>query len=192
MLPNATEPEARVALLHALRGLREVYCRAGRVAIEIVPTAIDTDSFWRTPEPGMVRRWRPLPALVPEVRRQVGTSGKPWTLANAAAVSAAFVFRDEFPDGFAGPNRYARAAEAAEARGFRISEVRILADSRTQRYAHKMPKGVIMQPYTGLVDLGSFSSARRLLALGQSRHLGGGLLWPEDLPLPIAEARGLL
>jgi CRISPR-associated protein Csb2 len=34
--------------------------------------------------------------------------------------------------------------------------------------------------------LGSLAGERPIVAIGQSRHLGGGLLVPYDLPLPAS------
>jgi CRISPR-associated protein Csb2 len=47
---------------------------------------------------------------------------------------------------------------------------------------HKAPKSLgVIQPYTASLHLGRLDS-RALLAIGQSRHLGGGLLVPVDSP----------
>ena len=54
-------------------------------------------------------------------------------------------------------------------------------------YAHKMPKGVTAQPYTALVSVGDLLGDTGLAAVGQSRHLGGGLLVPADLPIELAQ-----
>ncbi len=54
-------------------------------------------------------------------------------------------------------------------------------------YAHKMPQGVTTQPYTALVSAGDLLADTELAAVGQSRHLGGGLLVPADLPIELAQ-----
>ena len=38
------------------------------------------------------------------------------------------------------------------------------------------------QCWTGLVDLGTLAPPTAVVAVGQSRHLGGGLLEPVDVP----------
>lgn len=191
MLPTGASSADLDALDAALRGLSRVYGRQGQVRLVGAPRLVDAAKFWIPPGPGCVRFWRPLPALVPEVRRQRNQSNRRWTLADAAALSAAYVFRDRLALEHSGPDRHGGAVRAATAAGFAIHEVHAIRDSQLDRYAHKTPAGVTVQPYTGLVELGKLAPVGALLALGQSRHLGGGLLFPEDLPLPVARARGL-
>ena len=191
MIPAGATSADLDALEVALRGLSRVYGRQGQVRLVGVPRLVGAAQFWSPPVLGSVRFWRPLPALIPEVRRQRDRDHRQWTLADAAALSAAYVFRDRLALEHSGPDRHAGAVRAATAAGFAIHEVHAIRDSRLDRYAHKTPAGVTVQPYTGLVELGTLAPAGALLALGQSRHLGGGLLFPEDLPLPVARARGL-
>jgi len=42
--------------------------------------------------------------------------------------------------------------------------------------------GSVVQPYRAEVMLGDLAGDRTMVAVGQSRHLGGGLLVPCDLP----------
>ena len=51
-----------------------------------------------------------------------------------------------------------------------------------------MPQGVTAQPYTALVSVGDLLGDTGLAAVGQSRHLGGGLLVPADLPAELAQS----
>lgn len=191
MLPAGAISADLDALDAALRGLNRVYGRQGHVRLVGASRLVDSAQFWSPPVPGSVRFWRPLPALVPEVRRQRHRDHRRWTLADAAALSAAYVFREQLALEHNGPDRHVGAVRAVLAAGFAIHELHAIRDSQLDRYAHKTPAGVTVQPYTGLVELGTLAPAGALLALGQSRHLGGGLLFPEDLPLPVARARGL-
>ena len=54
-------------------------------------------------------------------------------------------------------------------------------------YAHKMPQSVTAQPYSALISVGDLLGDTGLAAVGQSRHLGGGLLIPADLPIELAQ-----
>jgi CRISPR-associated protein len=38
------------------------------------------------------------------------------------------------------------------------------------------------QPWRGVLSLGNLTNDRTIIALGQSRHLGAGLLVPYDVP----------
>ena len=40
----------------------------------------------------------------------------------------------------------------------------------------------VVRPYTACLSLGSLAGPRTIAAIGQSRHLGGGLLIPFDVP----------
>jgi CRISPR-associated protein Csb2 len=40
----------------------------------------------------------------------------------------------------------------------------------------------VIQPYRAVLNLGDLTGPRTIAAIGQSRHLGGGLLVPRDLP----------
>lgn len=55
-------------------------------------------------------------------------------------------------------------------------------------YAHKMPHGMTAQPYTALISAGDLLADTGVAAVGQSRHLGGGLLVPADLPAELAQS----
>ncbi|MDP2350307.1 MAG: type I-U CRISPR-associated protein Cas5/Cas6, partial [Chloroflexota bacterium] len=49
-------------------------------------------------------------------------------------------------------------------------------------YVHHVTPEMAVQPYRAALRLGSLAGDRTILAIGQSRHLGGGLLTPLDLP----------
>ena len=44
------------------------------------------------------------------------------------------------------------------------------------------------QPYTALISAGDLLADTGVAAVGQSRHLGGGLLVPADLPAELAQS----
>lgn len=148
---------------------------------------VQADEFWYAPAIGTTRFWAPAPALVAETRRQPDLASRRWTLAEAALLSLGFVFRDSIPPAAAGRQRYWSVVDHVIGEGARVVECHPLADSRAERYAHKLPSSLVVQPFTALLYLGSLAGPRDLVAIGQSRHLGGGLLQPVDLPGEIAE-----
>lgn len=172
---------ADLAELHrALTGLRELRCRAGRRRIRFAGVGVRAEEFWPEPPAGHRRRWVPDPAVVPETRPQ-RDGDRPWTLADAGLLSLAFVWRGEFDVPGRGAARYRGLADAAKARGAAIRRPSTLAVDGS-RFAHRLPEGVTAQPYTAVIDLGALAGPRTLVAIGQSRHLGGGLLVPLDIP----------
>lgn len=135
------------------------------------------DRFWPDPAGDRTRRWRTVPAAVPEIRGQ----GRGWSLADTVAVSVGMVFRDRL----AGPGRgtawYRALAAAAVEAGQRTHAVSMVRDGDLSRFVHRTPENLIIRPYRAELELGGLTDDRSIVAIGQSRHLGGGLLVPVDL-----------
>ena len=47
---------------------------------------------------------------------------------------------------------------------------------------HRVNEHAIVRPYRATLTVGDLGGDRTVQAIGQSRHLGGGLLVPIDLP----------
>lgn len=139
------------------------------------------DAFWPAPQPGTIRMWEPLNVFIPESRPHNKQQGVLWRLADAGLLSVAFVWRDNFPTKETGPARYVELRDAAY-----NADVRIFHDHpvsrNTRSFVHRTNRSLTIQPWRGLVHLGSLQQDRAIIALGQSRHLGGGLLIPVDIP----------
>lgn len=181
MLPAGLAPEDRRVLTRALRGRLHVYCRHGD-ALLTEEGELPLLDFWPSPAAGWTRYWRASPAFVPETRRQAAREGAPWTLEQAALLSVGFVLRDQVGNGL-GRRDYWEYTERVAEHGARVLAASLIADSDLRKYAHTVHAASgIVQPYQALLDLGPLASDRTLLAMGQSRHLGGGLLIPVDVP----------
>lgn len=191
MLPAEASAEERASLHRAVTGVRRIYRKEG-TAVLGEPDVVEADDFWALPAAGTTRLWRPHPSVVPEVRRLPAKEGRTWTLADAGALSVGFVFRGAFGDVYpTGKDRYWSIAATIREYGVRWHETRLLRDEPVSRHAHKAPKDLVVQPVTGLADMARLVSPGTLFALGQSRHLGGGLMIPEDIPEHLARQRGL-
>ena len=167
--------------------MRKVY-RPGATAIDLGPRFdLDPSQFWPAPQEGVVRYWRPVPGMVTETRRQGG--GSRWSLEDAALLSIGHVFRERLVPIAKGSERYRGIVEQVRSWGVRVHDIHPIHDSRVERFAHKLPQGVIAQPYTAKFDLAAVLPPTALVAVGQSRHLGAGLLVPVDES--IASARAL-
>lgn len=184
MIPAGSSHDDIAWLAYALHRIDQVYVgrrRSGSVQqMELgrPSTVQELETFWPAPAAGKRRLWRPHPAFVPEVRRQPGD----WTLSDAAMLSIAFVVRDQIGSA-SGRDRYRQLVDRVRDRGVSVSQARRIADSRVERYAHRMPKGVPAVPMVADVDMADLVPSRALFAIGQSRHLGGGLMWPVDVAL---------
>ena len=127
----------------------------------------------------MHRLWRTWSGAVPD------TSAVPrgWTLADAIALSAGLVWRDELGLSRTGRSRpawFAALREAASEHGVQAVNVRMIASSSAERFVHRTNPGTLVRPYHAIIDLGGLAGEEALTAIGQSRHLGGGLLIPVD------------
>ncbi|MFC6013095.1 type I-U CRISPR-associated protein Csb2 [Nocardia lasii] len=153
------------------------------------PVAISGDSMWDTPLPGTVRLWRTDTVVVPETapqRRGRGPNGaRPaWTLKDAALVSIGLVWRDSFspPNG----NRwFEELSDSVRIHQVHVFDTQRVHASDVSRWVHKTPSQVVVQPYRATVALGDLAGSGTLVAIGQSRHLGGGLLVPRDVPVEM-------
>lgn len=135
--------------------------------------------FWRVPEPGSLRLWRTVPAAVPDTRG----SAEGWTFAHAALLSLGFVWKAQLPSV---PGRrddyYRNLAQAVTDAGAAVVDARPVRTTAVDRYAHRVHQHAVVRPYTAQLWLGDLAPPTAVAAIGQSRHLGGGLLMPYDVP----------
>lgn len=144
------------------------------------------DQFWTAPPAGARRLWRTSPAAVCDTRGQ----GSNWTLADAVALSIGMVFRDQMGVPLRkGASWYQELAEAARKHGARIHHAAPIRDGDLSRFVHKVSDRFPIRPYQAQIDLGRLTPPQGLVAIGQSRHMGAGLLVPLDVPTPALEDR---
>ncbi len=156
----------------------------GRRTVTRVST-LDATSFWPSPAEGTVRFWRPALAAVPEINRP--RRDALWSLDDTALLSLGHVVRDRLSVASGTPEEMRRRrVEAIKASGARSSGSRLIADAHLERYVHRAPQTLVVQPYTTTVHTGGLIPDRAIWALGQSRHLGGGLMFPFDLAPEVA------
>ena len=189
LVPPDADPSDLVALERAFSAVKRVY-QGGHAVTLGDSVDLDLRRFWAEPASGKVRLWSPIPALVAEPRRPRGEGA--WGLSEAALLSIAHVFRERFSTagiGGRGEARYRALVNAVRACGVAAYDMRQVPDSRTERYVHRVHDDLLVTPFSGLLDLRPVLDATALCALGQSRHLGGGLLLPVDLPHAVAAAR---
>lgn len=184
-VPSDADPLAVSELVATLDELRVVRSRGA--ALHLAPPAerpvpADGAAYWKPCAGGATRLWVAAPA-VPETRPP-GKGG--WSLEQTVAVSVAHVFRSSFMDDeLAALPRDARLRALSQRvldRGVEVLSVRRLATSDVGRWVHKVPQGLVVQPYVATLTLGDLiDEGEAWLALGQSRHLGGGMLSPLDI-----------
>ncbi|MDN6793809.1 MAG: type I-U CRISPR-associated protein Csb2 [Propionibacterium sp.] len=190
LLPADLAPEDQLEITSALNAPNKRVWKRGadgsRQSVELRDAhLIGLHEFWPEVHPGWHRTWRSIGGLIPETRRQPDHPELGhWGFEQAALLSLAHVFRDhlECP-----PTRdywaMIEAVSDVSRGGGSVLATHRIADSRITRYVHKAPKSMgVVQPYSATLDLGALVGDRTLIAIGQSRHLGGGLLVPVDSP----------
>lgn len=166
----------------ALDGMTRLYRKDARLHLRQFVT-VDAARFWVDCPAGMVRLWSAVTPIVPETRPQPGA----WSLADAAKLAVAFVARDTVRSvSGRGDQRYRGLVKAIEERGIGVGSTGRVTDPHVERYAHKLPESLVAQPYRAVLNLGTVWHPQAFVAVGQSRHLGGGLLAPLDVPEAIA------
>jgi len=186
LIPASAAAEDLGALHGALRGL-DGFSNRGQHAEVTETVGVTGEEFWPGPLPGNIRRWVTYPVAVPEtVRQRRGSSAdgsaQRWTLTDAVRVSVGLVWRDLIAGERTSSRWFEQIAAATREHGVEILDAQLLKDSDVASWVHKTPKQMLVQPYWAMLSLGSLATDRTLVAIGQSRHLGGGLLVPVDSP----------
>lgn len=131
-------------------------------------------AFWPVQE-GLTR-FRTDPATIADTR----PLRKVWTTADALALSLGLVLRDraELQGQGRGDARHRDTAVRVRAAGLHVHGTQRVRDGDLSRYVHRIEASHVVQPYRAELSLGGLLDDRSLVAVGQSRHLGGGLLVP--------------
>lgn len=188
---QGAEPEDLSRIQTALAGIHRIALNPQKV-IEITDIAlVDATAIWQTPDNGVQRWWLPHPFIVaesrPPARKVLG--GRMWTADDAVRVAVGNVFRNhpELRTTTRGDRRLVELSALVHQAGVRIGSPHRVYPSEAGRYVHRMNPNTVITAVQGLINLGSLTNGRALVAIGQSRHFGGGLLVPFDLPaLPDA------
>lgn len=188
LIPSNVASDDLLALESALTGLSEIRSRHGVAHIRVTDDHVSCERFWNAPAAGMSRLRLTVPAMVPDVRKQRSD----WSLADTVLAAIGFTWRDQagLGDALSGPgNRYRRLVDkVSHLLGPTILEVhRLPVDGSA--YVHRLPPGVPAEPFRALIDFADQLPVEALAAIGQSRHLGGGLLVPVDLPAGVISFR---
>ncbi len=168
-----------VASLRTIRGPRGRLMRVTGQA-----RVVSGARFWAPPAPGRLRLWCTAPATVPDTR---GVRGAEWTFAHAALLSLGFVFKGQLPSvAGRGDAYYLRLAEAVTEAGAAVVRTEALRTTDVGAYVHRVNDHAVVRPYNAVVWLGDLAGPQTVVAIGQARHMGGGLLVPYDVAEGVA------
>jgi CRISPR-associated protein Csb2 len=183
LIPASADAADLDVLRHAVGSMTSLRGPRGKelkLAVDEI-RVMDGSRFWSPPQPGTVRLWRTTPAAIPDTR---GSRDAEWNFAHAALLSIGFVWKDHLPAKVSGrgPAYYRGLATAISEAGVAIMHARAIRTSDVDKYVHKVNEHAVVRPYTAFLSLGSLTGPGTIQAIGQSRHLGGGLLLPFDVP----------
>lgn len=194
-IPRDANPEEVDILQEAIHSLDLITkTGGGAVAVDGIEM-VDTENLWNPVPDGCTRWWFTHPVLISDSRtpRRSSLKGREWTVEDAFRVAVGNVFREyrslHIPQ--RGDERLVALSEAVHGAGVRIGAARRAFPTRPEKYAHHMNDGSAIIALQGLVHLGEIDANCAFMALGQSRHLGGGLLIPFDLPRAIDDDKGV-
>lgn len=192
MIPTGAAPADLDQIDAAVSRTRRLWFphRESRQLLHEEEQILQATRFWHEKPLGYERFWLTEPVMVPEIRspkaRRKGAA--PWTLSQAAKLSVGFVWRELFGLQGRGETFYRQLVTTVEGHGVHVYQPKIVT-SKNQDYVHKLPEVFTAQPYRAVFDLGDLvPTETTVTALGQTRHLSGGLLVPLDFPLSFAEA----
>jgi CRISPR-associated protein Csb2 len=182
LIPTDADPGDVGVAYRALAALTSVRGPGGRTigidvsAMQVLPG----HAFWRPPAPGQTRLWRTEPPAVPDTR---GSRDESWTFAHAALLSVGFAWKDFLPHGEGrGRQQHRAVVDIVSARGVAVVHVSAVRSLHVNRYVHKVNEHAVVRPYRATLTMGDLAGPTTIQAIGQSRHLGGGLLVPLDVP----------
>lgn len=190
LVPRGATPAEQDAIVRAVQLVaeRRVYV-GGLGAVKITRARfVDGAEFWREPPLDLQRWWVPHPVAVAETRAQ-GGAGQ-WGLEEAALLALGMVWRDELQLGGRGTEFYRRLVAAARPH-VAIRSPRQVVGQDVTRFVHRVSASNVVTAYSALFRFDGTVNARAPLAIGQSRHLGTGLLVPVDLPASLMEDGGI-
>lgn len=191
MIPSGADLEEVESVDQAVGALRKVFDgKLGAVSVTNART-VDLTRFWKAPEEGTTRWWQPRPLYVADNRPPYRNSSnrEPWTLADTIRVSIGYVWRDELSPLEKSGKRQAELSRLVDEQGVVVVGERLLYPERMEKYVYHMNRGSFLTAATAWIWLGDLSSDCSAIAIGQTRHLGGGLLVPVDLPDDVAKLR---
>jgi CRISPR-associated protein Csb2 len=178
LIPSEAPGVELDAVYRAVGELSALRREAGVRRVIGSPKITAGDRMWREPAAGRIRLWRTDPAAVPDTRGWAG-----WTFTHAALLSLGFVWqgRGITVPPCRGAARDNAIIDAVNAAGAAVIEVAPVRSARVGDFVHRVHHDAIVRPYTATLALGNLGGATTVQAIGQSRHLGGGLLVPADI-----------
>lgn len=171
-VPSGADPTETETVVRALQQLRRLAAAERPVRYLDARSGID---LW----PAGSGAWTTVPAMVSDVRPPTND----WTLEQSVRLALGLVLRERFHNSLRGREHLLTMTDAVHEAGCEVRSAVKLTSGRLTGYVHKVAPGTVVQPIRAelVTDL---VPPRAAVAVGQSRHLGGGLLVPSEVARP--------
>jgi CRISPR-associated protein Csb2 len=186
MLPKNAPAGEEAQVVRALSKITFLNAgKSGRLDVTFLGERLDLAHFWSPQRQGARRLFTTEPLFISDCRppkRGRGTDAG-WTVDDDARVAFAHVWRDQ---GFVTVTRGDRGREelsrmVADA-GVAVGGGRVVPLADARDFVHHTNRGTMLVGEWATIDMGSLGRDECVCAIGQTRHLGGGLLVPVDIP----------
>ena len=186
MLPNGMSLEEEALIAKGLSRITRLYGkRLGAMDVAFTGERLDLDEFWDPTPQGCRRMFATDPLFIPDSRppSRSKNGGVEWKIDDDARVAFGHVWRNlGFSVATKGDQGRIDLSRAVEQSGVGVGGGRVVPASNIRDYVHHTNKGSLLVGAWAMVDMGELGHDRCVCAIGQTRHIGGGLLVPVDIP----------
>ncbi|MDY2625691.1 MAG: type I-U CRISPR-associated protein Csb2 [Coriobacteriales bacterium] len=186
MLPKGTPAADEAQVVRALSQITRLYSRSlGSISVVFTGEQIDLGKFWSPVPKGSRRLFSTEPLFIPDSRPPASDrkNGGRWTADDDARIAFGHTWRDYLPAVKAkGDKGRIELTHLVEKAGVAVRGGRIVPIGNIRSYVHHTNRGSFLVGEQAMIDMSSLGRDRCLCAIGQTRHLGGGLLVPIDIP----------
>lgn len=170
---------------------RSLYCSRAVPRLRLgKSTVIDAEHLWKPADDDHIRYWKLRPLAIAETRPMPDPERKrQWRVAESMYLALGHVWRDKYVSGTAHGTRESQYwatvdAVADQSSNFRIFNCRRVHRVNMASYAHHTNASNVLRAMNAMIAISDEGDSLdcAALAIGQSRHLGGGLLVPYDVP----------
>ncbi len=185
MIPQGASIDEEMTVVRALSKVRSLFSRyLGSRQVSFSGERLDLSRFWKPIPDGYRRLFETEPLFISNNRppTRAKKDGSRWNIDDDARVAIGYVWRDCFPGTGNGDAGRVALAEAVSESGIGVCGGHIVPTSNIRYYVHHVNRGSMLVGAHALVDLSATGCSELVVAIGQTRHLGGGLLVPFDIP----------
>jgi CRISPR-associated protein Csb2 len=185
MLPRGTTESEEFQIANALSRITTLFSnRLDKARVTFTGELVDLAEFWNPAAQGTRRLFSTEPLFIADSRppSKAKPDGTPWTVDDDARVALGHVWRDRFSVQASGDQGRVELSQTVAQAGVSVGGGRVVPTAAIRDYVHHTNRGTMLVGEKALIDMGSLGHPNCICAIGQTRHLGGGLLVPLDIP----------